>query len=346
VKRIVPSLKKITLNPGHAVAGETRLVPVGDVHVLENLNLRVKGTPEYDEAVDEFAASIAANGFYADKPLAGYLDADGKVIVIDGHRRLEAIQRLNNASLDGDIVGQVPVVLKSEDSTLPDLTIAMIQSSSGKELTMFEKGIGVRRLMADGMDKDEIARRLGVTTKSVDNYIAVASVPAKARDLLLDGKVTSTHVLRAKGDAAKLQAMVDRAAQKGRSKAREGDAAEMTPTVGPNDIASVTTAIGPVSESYPNIKPDDGLTFTVAIVKDADMGAVMRQIAAEVRKVVPHDQGDEDTARVDGVVTVSISLTQPAPVKRVRKAKQEAVQVDGTEPPVPAELAHAVVDEL
>jgi ParB-like chromosome segregation protein Spo0J len=356
-KRTIPAFdpKKLKLSPGHAVAGETRRVPVADIHVLDNLNLRVKGTAEYDAAVDEFAASIEANGFYDDKPLAGYLDSDGRVIVIDGHRRLEAVARLNGASLDGDIVKDVPVVLKPEDSTLADLTVAMIQSSSGRELTMFEKGIGVRRLMADGMDKDEISRRLGVTAKTIDNYLTVASVSAKARDLLLDDKVTSTQVLRAKGDAGKLQAMVEKATAAGRTRARPSDA-ETTPVIGPNDGAlppepsevmttSDPDAIRRIAQAIVNAdKPDDGLTFTVTIAKDSDMGAVLRQIAADVRKVVPHSQGDDDVAFVDGTITVSIALVQPEKPKR--KSKAQAPQ-PAAEEPVPAELAHAIpADEL
>lgn len=346
-KRTVPSFdpKKIKLTIGQSAGGETRRVLVADIHVLDNLNLRVKGTPEYDEAVNEFAASIEANGFYDDKPLAGYLDGEGNVVVVDGHRRLEAIQKLNGQSLDGDVVSEVPVVLKPENSTLADLTVAMIQSSSGKELTMFEKGIGVRRLLADGMEKDEVARRLGVTTKSVDNYLAVASVSAKARDLLLDDKVTSTQVLRAKGDVDKLTAMVTKAAEKGRTRARPSDA-EKTPVVGPNDGALPPDAAqGPATVDAAAVSTEaqaEGLIFTATIAKDSDMGAVVRQIAADIRKIVPHSQADDDVAFVNGTITVSIVLDQPAAEtkpKRVKKVQPEPV---AKEPEVPAELAHAI----
>ena len=385
MKRTVPpsDLKKIKLAPGHATAGEFRRVPVADIHVLDNLNLRVRGTPEYDEAVNEFAASIEANGFYDDKPLAGYIDADGKVIVIDGHRRLEAVQRLNGASLDGDIVTEVPVVLKSEDSTLADLTIAMIQSSSGRELTMFEKGIGVKRLMSDGMDKASIAHRLGVSEKTIDNYIIVASVPAKARDLLLDDKVTSTQVLRTKGDVGKLQSMVDKAAAAGRTRARPSDAEHAFDTAVANgdgvlkveqqmqgesrafdtdmksvqrdDTASVPT--GSPQNSVSAAPADEAMTFTIPIVKDAEMGAMMRQIATEIRSRVQHDQGDADAALVNGTIRVSVSLAVAEKPKRVRKPRVDVVtsdeasvaEVTDTGPTiddVPAELAHAIPDEL
>lgn len=359
-KRTVPTHdpKKIKLTPGHAVAGETRRVPVGDIHVLENLNLRVRGTTEYDQAVDEFAASITANGFYDDKPLAGYLDGDGKVIVVDGHRRLEAIQKVNNLSLDGDVITDVPVVLKPEDATLADLTVAMIQSSSGKDLTMFEKGLGVRRLMADGMDKPEISRRLAVSEKTLDNWLLVASVPAKARDMLLDGKVTSTHVLRTKGDVARLSAMIDKATAAGRSRAREGDG-ELTAgkrrtvkepaLAAPYDPATAMTA----DEAYATVatsvtsSADDANTFTITIVNDASMGAVLKQLAGEIRKVVPHSQDEDDFAKVNGTITVSVTLDKP---KRRRKAVEvvDASEAQVAEPEaVPAELAHAIpADEL
>jgi hypothetical protein len=262
------------------------------------------------------------------------------------------VQRLNAASLDGDVVTDVPVVLKSEDSTLSDLTVAMIQSSSGKELTMFEKGIGVRRLMADGMEKPEIARRLGVSEKSIDNYLAVASVPAKARDLLLDGKVTSTQVLRAKGDADKLGRMVEKATASGRTRARPSDAVEAAPVnsipvLGPHDgaLPPVPDAIAADSVAAIADRLPDGLSFTVDIVKDADMGATLRQLATEIRKVVPHDQGDDsDAAHVSGTISVTVTMVAPAKAPRKRKAPATAVEVVETDTDL---LAHAVpVDEL
>lgn len=359
MKHTIPPLTfKGTLTPGTAVAGETRRVKVADLHVLANLNLRVDET----ENLDELMASIAANGFYDDKPLAGYVTADDTVIVIDGHRRLAACQRLNAESLEGDVVDTVPVVLKPEDVSIADLTVAMIQSASGKELTMFEKGIGVRRLMTDsGLSKPEIARRLGVTEKSIDNYLLVASAPARARNLLLDGKVTSTQVLRAKGDTAKLEKMVKKATDEGRTRARPNDAEPKTPTVGPNDGALPPESlrvneIGNLTAEHAALigTPLPALTIhdavdrpvigepivKVAIVKDADMAAVMRQVAAAIRERVPHDKGDADTAHVNGTITIGLTLDQPEKPKRTRKAKPV------TEP-IPDLLAHAIpADEV
>jgi len=338
-KRTIPAPTfKGKLSPGH-VGDQFIRVPVSDVHVLENFNLRVRGTPEYDDAIEEFTRSIQANGFYDDKPLAGYLNDKGEVIVIDGHRRLEAIQRLNNASLDGPVVETVPVVLKPETSSIADLHIAMIQSASGKELTMFEKGIGVRRLLADGMEKHEIADRLGVSEKTIENYLTVASVPAKARDLLLDNKVTSTQVLRTKGDADKLQKMVDTAAAKGRMRARPSDAVQERIEASVDAIqAAASPAAGDVAQA---------LTFTVDITKDAEMGAMLRQVAKEIRVRVPHDPGDTDAAHAAGTISVTITLPVEAkPKPRRRKAApavEDAAPVDQGEPDL---LSHALANEL
>ena len=335
MKRTIPTAKAPTLTSGAATPGELRQVPVADLHVLPNLNLRVEGTDDYDAGITELAAKIEANGFYDDKPLAGYVTADGKTIVVDGHRRLAAVLRLNANSLDGDVVEHLPVVIKPELDSLADITVAMIATSEGKELTMFEKGIGVKRLMADGMTADDIARRLGVSTKTIDNYLIVAGVPAKARDLLLDGKVTSTQVLRTKGDATRLEAMVKQATAAGRTRARPSDDAQRASTPPAANIGTTETTPSPTVDS-----------FDVSFPKGGEMAAAIRQIAQEVRARITHDTGEGDELLVNAIVTVSVALEAPPKAKRVKKAATPPAPAPEPAPPSddaePDPLAHAL----
>lgn len=359
--RTLPTIKNVKLDPKPGVEGGTLMqVPVGDLQVLKGLNVRVELTN-----LDELQASIEANGFYADKPLAGYMTTDDKIVIVDGHRRLAAVTAING--LDEPVIPTLPVIVKPESASLSDLTIAMVQSAEGVTLTMFEKGLAVRRLLNQGMTKEDIATRLGNTVKTLDNWITVASAPAKARDLLLDGKVTSTQVLRAmvkpEKAAETLSAMVEKATSAGRERARPSDASPA--------IAAGVAALGyPVDTPVVSIDPlnlavgtpdssaDDALAFSVDIVRDGDMGAMLRQMATEIRARVPHDQGEADGAMASGRIVVSIALDvavidAPAPRRRARKPAAVAV-VDAAVHPtveeagVPIELAHAIPadDEL
>ena len=333
MKRIVPPTSfRTTLSPGTAAAGELRQVAPKDLNVLANLNLRVEGTEEFEAGIGELAMSIAENGFYPDKPLAGYVNAADQVIVIDGHRRLAAVNRLNSESLDGEVVPLVPVIIKPETDSMMDLTIAMIQSASGVPLSEFEKGIGCKRLIADGMTKEDVAKRLGASVKTVENYLLVASLPAKGRDLLLDGKVRFTHALKAmrkpETAVATLQSMVKVATDRGRVTARQSDtpapqveaAAKAAASGEPEQVVTTTGASPSVLDP-----------ITVQVAKDGDMGAVVRQIAAAVRDQVPHDTGEGDLAHVNGVITITVTLEPQVEAfspKRVRKAKPAPVVVE------------------
>ena len=327
MKRIVPPTSfRTTLTPGTAAAGELRQVAPKDLNVLANLNLRVEGTEEFEAGIGELAMSIVENGFYPDKPLAGYVNAADQVIVIDGHRRLVAVNKINSESLDGEVVSSVPVIIKPETDSMMDLTIAMIQSASGVPLSEFEKGIGCKRLIADGMTKEDVAKRLGASVKTVENYLLVASLPAKGRDLLLDGKVRFTHALKAmrkpETAVATLQSMVKVATDKGRVTARQSDTPAPQVEAASGDLEQVT-----IEEALPPVLDP----VTIQVVKDGDMGAVVRQIAVAVRDRVPHDTGEGDLVHVNGVITITVTLEPQVEAfspKRVRKAKPAPVVVE------------------
>jgi len=326
-KRTVPPVK--LKMPGSTDISETIMAPVEAITVLPGFNLRV------DEDIDDLAAKIEANGFYADKPLAGYQADDGAIILVDGHRRLAAVRRLNETALDP--ITELPVVLRAGGPA--DVTIAMIATSEGLPLTMFEKGIGVRRLMDGGMTKADVARRLGCSEKTIDNYLLVANVPTKARDLLLDGKVTSTQVLRAKGDTARLTAMVATAASKGRTRARPSDAPVTAPPAATSDAKA---PVEPTIQSGETAAPAAGSTdpFDVSVVAQGDMRTVLQRVAAEIRKRVPHSAGDDDMAFVNATVSVTVTL---ADTKAPRKRKAAPVPAGLTDAP-PAQLP--LEDEL
>lgn len=85
---------KKAMADAHAVSSDLWKVPVSEIHVIPDFNVRANGA-EHKEHLEGLVESIIANGFYSHKPLAGYVALeDGKqtIYLTDGHCRLEAVK--------------------------------------------------------------------------------------------------------------------------------------------------------------------------------------------------------------------------------------------------------------
>lgn len=193
---------------------------------LKDFNGRIR-TPAYLEHLASIKESIRENGYYPDKPLAGYVakDDDGSdvVYVTEGHTRFEAVDEL---IAEGVEFGTIPVVIKPKGTTMEDLTIALVTSNEGRPFTTYEKALMVKRLVGMGMDEATIAKRLSFKTGKayVDDLLLLAGAPKAVRDLLIADKIAATMAiaeLKASGPKAaeRLKAAVDTAAEKGKAKA-------------------------------------------------------------------------------------------------------------------------------
>jgi ParB family chromosome partitioning protein len=79
------------------------VVRVDQLRTIPGFNVRVRETDDYRQHLDALKQSIRENGFYANKPLAGYIGKEGDddvIYVTDGHTRLEAVQEINAEALN------------------------------------------------------------------------------------------------------------------------------------------------------------------------------------------------------------------------------------------------------
>lgn len=193
---------------------------------LSGFNGRIR-TPAYLEHLASIKESIRENGYYPDKPLAGYVakDDDGNdvVYVTEGHTRFDAVDELIEEGVE---FGTIPVVIKPKGTTMEDLTIALVTSNEGRPFTTYEKALMVKRLVGMGMDEATIAKRLNFKTGKayVDDLLLLAGAPKAVRDLLIADKIAATMAiaeLKANGPKAveRLKAAVDTATEKGKAKA-------------------------------------------------------------------------------------------------------------------------------
>lgn len=301
---------KIALSPGKvepamkaAEATSTKLyrIPIDKIKEIPDFNVRVESA-DYLAHVENLSNSIATNGFDQGKPLTGYVaDEDGTnvIYITDGHTRLAAVNALNEAAEDDAKITVLPVIVRSPAPSLADLTVALHTGNSGRPLTPFELGVVVKRLMAEeGANKKDVAGRLSITTRYLDDVLLLANSDKKIKQHIVNGSVSSTlaiEMLRADADTAaeKIEAVVAKAASTGKKATKK--------------LAGV---------KMKRVKA------TVQIAEDGDMKDVVKAAAKAIRDAVPSAAESEDDdaailASVDGTVTIIVEV--PVPEKVVKK---------------------------
>ncbi|TXG99932.1 MAG: hypothetical protein E6R08_00430 [Nevskiaceae bacterium] len=174
-------------------------VPVESLRVLEGFNVRVKNKAYHDH-IERLAVSMANEGYYQDKPLAGYVakvDGEDVIYVTDGHCRLEAVQLANSRGAE---IAVIPVVASASGTNFEDLTVALMQSNTGRPLTAFEQAVIAKRLIKFNWTPKEVSDRMGVSTTTVNNYLALMEAPLEIRSWVADGVLGMHKALEALRD--------------------------------------------------------------------------------------------------------------------------------------------------
>lgn len=200
-------------------------VPFELIRPIPNFNVRIHDE-SYEAHIDSLAVSMVENGFFQDKPLAGYVAReDGKdvIYVTDGYTRLAAIPRANK---NGASITVVPMVFKSAATSLEDLTVQLVRANEGRPLTPFEKGIVCKRLAGFGWENDEIARRLQISKVYVGQLLTLMGAPIAIRKMVQEGKLSADHALaamkkHAENAVAVLHAASEQAAASGKKRITE-----------------------------------------------------------------------------------------------------------------------------
>lgn len=183
---------KTAMKDAGATSADLWRVRPEQLRVIPGFNGRVRNAA-YDAHIETIVSSIVENGYYQDKPLAGYvaIDEDGNnvIYITEGHTRNEAIPI---AIERGAKIETVPVVIKPNGTTVEDLTFALVTSNNGKPFTPYETALIVKRLVDMGTDEKVIAKRLGYTKNYVDGLLTLAGASKAVRDMVQDEKVAAT----------------------------------------------------------------------------------------------------------------------------------------------------------
>ena len=205
-------------------------VKPGDVHVIPGLNPRVQDQAYFD-GVQALAEDMVANGYYADKPLTGFItNIEGKDVIAlaDGHRRHAAAQL---AIKMGAPIEHVPLVLKDRSQSMEDITKSLLHSNEGVPFTVFEKAVIAKRFKMFGWDDARIAKEMRCTPAFVGQLHTLSSSPQAIQELVKAGTVSATHaieMIKTHGGKATevLTESVSKAKAKGKKKATSTDNSE------------------------------------------------------------------------------------------------------------------------
>ena len=198
-----------------------------EIRVIPNFNIRLRNDA-LRAHIRSIADSMKLEGFYRDKPLAGYVAKEGDAQVIyvtDGHCRLEA---RDLAVSEGAEIDALPVVIAAQGTSIEDLTVALVRTGTGKPPEPYEVAIACKRLSRFGWDPAHIALRLGFTRTYVDNLLLLMGAHPDIRQMVMDDRVSATTAVEAiKTHGAKalerLQAALENAKAGGKERVTKKD---------------------------------------------------------------------------------------------------------------------------
>jgi len=178
---------KDAMKQAHAGSGDLWKVPIDELKVAPGFNVRIRND-SLTAHIRWIADSIKANGFYIDEPIGAFCveEDDGTlgIYVHQGHCRLEAARL---AKAEGAPIETLPVVVVPKSQNLEDLTVALITTNSGKNLTPYECALVCKRLAGYGWSSSQIATKINFTVSYVDALLDIPGYPIEIRELIHNG---------------------------------------------------------------------------------------------------------------------------------------------------------------
>ena len=190
---LVPGSVKKTMSEAGASSRDLWQVERKEIHILENFNVRIKGSARHAERIRALADSMKTEGYIASHPLEGFTAKVGDKLIVyatDGHRRLEAYDL---AVSEGAELGRIPMVMVPAGASMEDLTVGLVRHNNLSEpLTPYELAVVCKRLSRFGWDIDAINSRLGVSAKYVDDLLFLISSDLRLRQMVIEEEVSAS----------------------------------------------------------------------------------------------------------------------------------------------------------
>jgi ParB family chromosome partitioning protein len=132
-----------------------------------------------EKQVTELANSIKSEGLI--NPIVVRRKGDSQYQLISGFRRVEAIRRLGEDTVDA-------IVVSVDDDKA--FRIAVSENLKRKSLTPVELGLMCDRLVKEGRSYDEVGRLMGLSAKQIQRYLRTLKLGEDVRRSLSKGEIT------------------------------------------------------------------------------------------------------------------------------------------------------------
>ena len=153
------------------------------LRIIDGLNPRVE-TAAYLEHIEATTSSMVSEGYFQDKPLAGYVSKENGVDIVyiyEGGTRLRCALA---AIARGAKFETIPVSVSQEGLAMEDIYVAMVRSNEGRPFSLYEKSVMVKRLARCTWSQNEISARLGIKLPMVANMLLLMEAPYQIRELV------------------------------------------------------------------------------------------------------------------------------------------------------------------
>ena len=176
---------------------ETNKTTKTDIYKIDPRNIVVKdgfNSREDFGDIDTLAKQIEENGILNPISVVPFKDESGneKYRLIDGERRYRAVMSL----LDGGVtIDRIPALFQPKSADQKALLIQQIIRNEGKGFNEMELAIAYKKLLDEGMTKEEIAEKIAGGKHSKVNYcLGHLNRDERIQKLIADGKVSGVLV--------------------------------------------------------------------------------------------------------------------------------------------------------
>lgn len=254
---LTPASVKKVMAEIEAKSRDSYQVPISCIRLLPNFNVRIHDAA-YEAHIEQLTKSILKDGFYQDKPLAGYVaEVDGEKIIYltDGYSRYAAVARANTR---GSSIEVLTMAIKPASTSMEDLTVGIWASNEGKPLTPYEKAVICKRLVGYGWDDDQIADRFTITRAYVNQLLMLIGAPIEIRRLVQEGRISADAAISyiKKFGAKEAVALLTQAGTKAESEGKTKIAAKYLP--GAAYAKAVKKQAPVMADTLKSVKADPG----------------------------------------------------------------------------------------
>ncbi len=292
-----------------------------DLHIEPGFNERER-TEDFDQSVRELADYILAGGVYP--PLECRVADDGKTVVVDGHRRHEAIGQAISRGAEIEWVE-----IRQFFGNDADRVARIVTSAQGRALSPLETSRVYKRLAAFGLSAAEIAKKVARSTQHVNELLTLAAANTDVQKLVSAGSVSAknaTQAVRQHGERAGkvLEGHLEQAKAQGKKRISAKTMQPAAPAPAPAPVEAPAPATQPPKDE-PVFAEPDAIAMTLCMEHGLDEKAargVIRRIASHLRHL--QDIGDaEALGKILPITpTESMVLAGRAAVRRFQQSEE------------------------